>query len=240
MNRFYDPIVGATTREGRFKRLLLEQASPEPGQRILDLGCGTGTLTILIQESEPAARVQGVDADSEILAQASDKAGRRGLSQIHFEQAFADELPYRESFFDQVVSTLFFHHLTTSGKRGAAAEIARVLRPGGQLHVADWGKPAGLGMRALSLSIRLLDGFEPTRDNFNGRLPEIFEEGGLIDVHQTGQLRTALGTIARYAAKKPAVGMSPGGPIAAGALEPGRGSCSAPGRWSTRRATREV
>ena len=205
LNRFYDPIVGATTREARFKRLLLEQASPGPSQRILDLGCGTGTLTILIQESEPAARVHGVDADAEILAQARDKAGGRGLSQIHFERAFADELPYRESFFDQVVSTLFFHHLTTSAKPGAVAEIARVLRPGGQLHVADWGKPAGPGMRALSLSIRLLDGFEPTRDNFSGRLPEIFEEGGLNDVRQTEQLRTAFGTIVLHSARKPEV-----------------------------------
>ena len=205
MNRFYDPIVGATTREARFKRLLLEQASPKPGQRILDLGCGTGTLAFLIQESEPSARVHGVDADSEILAQARDKTGGRGLSQIDFEQAFADELPYRESFFDQVVSTLFFHHLTTSAKRGAVTEIARVLRPGGQLHVADWGKPAGLEMRALSLSIRLLDGFEPTRDNFSGRLPEIFEEGGLLDVRQTGQLRTIFGTIALYSARTPGI-----------------------------------
>jgi len=201
LTRFYDPIVGITTREALFKRRLLEQVSPRPEQRILDLGCGTGTLALLIKRSAPDIELFGVDADPAMLLQAKAKARSDGHPDINFDVGLASELPYEDGSFDQVVSTLFFHHLTTEVKRETAAEIARVLRPEGQLHIADWGRASDPAMRALSLSIRLLDGFEPTRDNFIGRLPKVLEEGGLIDARLTGQLRTAFGTMALYAAR---------------------------------------
>lgn len=203
LTRFYDPIVRITTREGLFKRLLLEQASPRAGERILDLGCGTGTLAISIQDSTPTVEVHGLDADTEILARAREKARASGLSKVQFQQGFSDELPYQDKSFDKVVSTLFFHHLNTAVKRDTVAEINRVLRPAGQLHIADWGKPSDPAMHAFSLSICLLDGFEPTRDNLNGQLPEILEQEGLTDSRQTGQIRTAFGTLALYSASKP-------------------------------------
>ena len=202
LTRFYDPVVALTTRETTFKRRLIEQASPAAGEKILDLGCGTGTLALLIKQTEAEAELFGLDADPEMLARARAKAEASGL-EIHFEEGFADRLPYEDASFDKVVSTLFFHHLERAVKEQTVAEIARVLRPGGRLHVADWGRPSDALMRGLSLSIRLLDGFEPTRDNFSGALPSIFEQAGLTAVEQAGSMPTVFGTMAFYRAARP-------------------------------------
>jgi ubiquinone/menaquinone biosynthesis C-methylase UbiE len=191
LTRFYDPVVAVTTRERAFKARLLVQLDPQPGQRILDLACGTGTFALAVAEREPGAIVVGVDGDPEMLARARAKAPR-----IQFDEALAQELPYEEGSFDTVVSSLFFHHLTHDLKEAVAREIQRVLKPGGELHVADWAPPGIL--------VRLLDGMEPTRDNAHGRLPEVFEAGGLADVEERDGIRTALGRLAFYRARKAA------------------------------------
>ena len=199
----YDPVVRTTTREGRFKEMLVEQAAVEAGQRVLDLGCGTGTLAIQVKQREPGAEVAGLDADPEMLAQARTKAEEAGV-ELELTEGFSTELPYEDGSFDRVLSTLFFHHLDPEPKRVTAREIARVLRPGGELHVADWGKPSDPAMAVAILGIRLLDGFENTAENVEGKLPAIFEGAGLEQAQQTKSLRTPLGTIALYRARRPA------------------------------------
>src|SRR5262245_56346496 len=163
----YDPVVRLTTREGMFKGRLLEQASLGPGERVLDLGCGTGTLAIQAKLAQPDATIVGLDGDREVLGRANRKAAEAGGA-VDFDEGFSTELPYEDGSFDAVLSTLFFHHLTGEDKRRTAAEVFRVLRSGGRLQVADWGRPSDPAMRALSTSIRLLDGFEQTRDNLTG------------------------------------------------------------------------
>jgi ubiquinone/menaquinone biosynthesis C-methylase UbiE len=95
LTRVYDPLVRFTTREGLFKRLLIEQAAPAPGQRVLDLGCGTGTLAIEVKRREPAAEVVGLDADPEMLAQARRKAEEVGV-ELELTEGFSTELPYED------------------------------------------------------------------------------------------------------------------------------------------------
>jgi ubiquinone/menaquinone biosynthesis C-methylase UbiE len=204
LTRLYDPVIRFTTREGRFKELLVEQAAPAPGQRILDLGCGTGTLAIQVKQREPGAEVAGLDADPEMLSQARSKAERAGVK-LELTEGYSTALPYESQSFDRVLSTLFFHHLDPEPKRQSAREIARVLRKGGELHVADWGRPSDPAMAAaFFLGIRLLDGFENTAENYRGELPAIFEEAGLEAAEQTDRLRTPLGTLALYRARRPA------------------------------------
>jgi SAM-dependent methyltransferase len=72
----YDPVVALTTRERTFKHRLLSQAQIEPGMRVLDLGCGTGTLAVWLKQRTPAAEVVGLDADPAVLALARRKATR--------------------------------------------------------------------------------------------------------------------------------------------------------------------
>jgi ubiquinone/menaquinone biosynthesis C-methylase UbiE len=192
---FYDPVIAATTRERTFKARLLDQLDPKPGQRVLDLACGTGTLARSIAERAPDAEVVGVDGDPEMLARARAKAPA-----LRFDEAMAQQLPYEDASFDAVVTSLFFHHLTRDAKLDALAEVARVLRRGGELHVADWGPPSDPVMAVAFTAIRLLDGFEPTRDNVRGELPEIIEGAGLSDARERGRLRTMFGTLVFYSA----------------------------------------
>lgn len=197
----YDPVVRLTTREHAFKERLLTQAAIQPGMSVLDLGAGTGTLAILVKRRVPAARVSGLDGDPRMLARARAKAAEAGL-ELEFDQGMSSELPYPPAQFDRVLSTLFFHHLAPADKRRTVREISRVLRPGGELHVADWGRPSDPLMAVLSRSIKLLDGVETTRENFAGALPSIFVEAGLERVRERDRMRTVYGTLAFYSAAR--------------------------------------
>ena len=199
----YDVVVGATTRERLFKRALIEQAGLEPGQRVLDLASGTGTLAIWMKQRQPSLVVSGVDGDPAILAIAGRKAASAGVV-VEWVHALATELPFPAQSFDRITSSLFFHHLAWDDKARTAREAWRVLRPGGELHVADWGRPASPLQRGLFLAIQLLDGFENTKDNLAGRLVELFEDVGFVDVAAPRAFRTMFGTLALYRATKPA------------------------------------
>jgi ubiquinone/menaquinone biosynthesis C-methylase UbiE len=197
----YDPVIRLTTRERSFKERLLAQAELDAGMEVLDLGAGTGTLALLAKRRVPAARVFGLDGDPKMLARARTKAKAAGL-EVQFDTGLSYDLPYRDQQFDRVLSTLFFHHLGPDDKRRTVREIARVLKPAGELHIADWGPPTDPLMAALSLSIRVLDGAEPTRENFAGALPEIFEGNGLTRVQLHGRMRTVYGALAFYSAAR--------------------------------------
>jgi ubiquinone/menaquinone biosynthesis C-methylase UbiE len=200
---FYDAVVGATTRERSVKEALISQARFEPGQRVLDLASGTGTLAIWIKQSQPLLDITGIDADPAVLTIASRKA-RTANVDVRFDRAHSYDLPYPAAHFDRVVSSLFFHHLTWQDKARTVQEVLRVLKPGGELHVADWGRPTNRLMRGLFLMIQCLDGFETTRDNLAGRLVALFEQAGFTDVCERQTFSTIFGTLAVYHAVRPA------------------------------------
>jgi ubiquinone/menaquinone biosynthesis C-methylase UbiE len=197
----FDPVVRVTTREQTFKRRLLDQAAIAPGERVLDLGCGTGTLALMAKRRQPDAELVGLDGDPTILARARSKAGDAEID-VHFDQGLADDLPYPDGSFDKVLSTLLFHHLTRTAKENAAREAARVLRPGGELHVVDWGAPPDPLARVQYLVVQAFDGFEQTGDNVAGRLPEIFTAAGLSDVCERDRLRAMFGSLSLYSATR--------------------------------------
>jgi SAM-dependent methyltransferase len=197
----YDPLLRYVLREAEFKKALVEQAQVADSHRVLDLGCGTGTLTILIKQSQTGAEVYGLDGDDEVLHIARHKAAKAGV-EIHLVHGLAGSLPYPDNFFDCVLSSLFFHHLVHQEKVRAAMEVCRILRPGGRLHVADWGRPENALLAGAFLAIRMLDGFAETRDNVAGVLPDVFQEGGLRQAAETVVFATVFGTLALYTAEK--------------------------------------
>ena len=148
--------------------------------------------------------LSAVDGDPTILAIARRKAAKAN-AEIQWLQALSTELPFPALHFDRVVSSLFFHHLTWDAKLRTAREVFRVTKAGGELHVADWGRPQGRLMRGLFVGIQLFDGFENTRDNVAGRLLPLFEQAGFVDVTTTQAFNTMFGTLALYRATKPAV-----------------------------------
>jgi ubiquinone/menaquinone biosynthesis C-methylase UbiE len=198
----FDVFVKGTTRERAFKQKLIAQARLEGGLDVLDLGSGSGTLAVWAKQHQPALRIRGLDGDPAIIGQAVRKAERAGLD-VQFDEGLSYELPYEDASFDRVLSSLFFHHLVLSDKERTIAEVARVLRPGGELHVADWGEPRSLPSKLGAMAIRKFDGDEPTRDNLAGRLPELFEAGGLVRARERDRVAAPLGVVSLYSARHP-------------------------------------
>lgn len=199
----YDLIVGLTGRDRTVKRALLQQAELQSGQKILDLACGTGTLAVMVKKCEPGLELTGVDADPRMLNKARRKTASAKVS-IDFDQALSFSLPYADNYFDQVLSTMFFHHLTWDDKVRSVQEVYRILQPGGHFYVADWGAPESRLMRLLFLTVQVLDSFDTTKDHISGRMPELFSGQGFVDVQQLQSVNTIYGTIALYRAVKPA------------------------------------
>ncbi len=110
----------------------------QPGEVVLDVGCGTGTLALEAkQRVGRPGRVVGVDPGAQQIARARTMATRRRL-QVDFEIGVIEQIPFPDQMFDVVLSTLMMHHLPKNLKRQGLAEIARVLKPGGRLIIADF------------------------------------------------------------------------------------------------------
>ena len=198
---FYDPVVRLTTRDNVFKKALVEQSRTDANHHVLDLGCGTATLTLLLKQKQPRAQVVGIDGDAKILEIAKTKARKAGL-EIQFDEGMSFDLPYSDDSFDRVTASLFFHHLTREDKMKTIGEVARVLKPNGEFHVADWGLPANWLMKLSSRFIQLLDGFETTADSFAGKLPVLLAEAGFENVEETRSFNTLFGTIRLHRSSK--------------------------------------
>ena len=190
----YDPIVRYTTRERLFKSMLVDAAAIERGDYVLDVGCGTGTLLQVIADKESAVQLTGLDADAGILAIADRKLAAAGTA-CNLVLGRSTDMGFDDDTFDRVVSTLFFHHLVTADKQATVAEIARVLKPGGAAHVADWGRPTGPIQRLAFYQIQLLDGFVSTRGHVTGELTSLFCEAGFQSVEEVTHLLTVFGTL---------------------------------------------
>ena len=132
----YDPIVSLMGFDPA-RRELISRANVEPGRRILDIGCGTGTLVVRLKRRYATAQVIGLDPDPKALRRARIKAARAAVS-VQLDQGFADELPYKRASFDRVTSSLMFHHLNKQERENMLREVVRVLRSGGSFHLVDF------------------------------------------------------------------------------------------------------
>jgi SAM-dependent methyltransferase len=211
----YDVGVRLTMREGRWRRLIVDEIATVDPRVVLDVGCGTGTLTIATAEVLPKARVVGLDGDRKVLDLARRKAGSE---RVEWVEGLADELPLADGEVDAVVTTLVFHHLPLGIKKAALAEARRVLRPGGRLVVADWGKPHDPVMSVAFLALQCLDGFANTGDNRRGLVPQLITQAGFDGLRVLRRLRTVGGTFEVMAADAPEAG--PAGQPPRGNLEP--------------------
>jgi ubiquinone/menaquinone biosynthesis C-methylase UbiE len=128
-------------RGGEMREKALRLARLSEGEKALDIGCGTGTLAIAAKRHVGArGMVCGVDASPQMLARAVKKGRKAGVD-VDFRNAAVEALPFRDSQFDVVLSTLMLHHLPGMAREECAREIRRVLKPGGRVLVIDFGPP---------------------------------------------------------------------------------------------------
>ncbi|HEV2727736.1 MAG TPA: class I SAM-dependent methyltransferase [Solirubrobacterales bacterium] len=198
--RLYDPVLARTMREKRFRGEMLRRVEPDlpEGGTAVDVGCGTGTFALALKQRRPDARVVGVDGDAEILGLAQVKQGAAG---IEWREGLAQELPLEAESADVVTTSLMLHHLLPDDKRKALAEMKRILKPGGRLHVADWGRPSDPLMSALFYVVQIADGFDRTADHRAGQLPAFIEDAGFGSPERYGRIRTGFGVIELLTAK---------------------------------------
>jgi ubiquinone/menaquinone biosynthesis C-methylase UbiE len=197
----YDPLQRLLGM-GSVHRQLANQARIQREQRVLEIGCGTGNLAILIKRLHPGAEVVGIDPDPRPLARAQLKAGREALS-VQLDRGFAEELPYPDASFDRVLSALMFHHLGPEEKQKTLDEARRVLKPGGSLHLLDFG---GAKVRSDGFIARLHHRSELLRDNFGDRIPTLMREAGFADPEEVAHRVTIAGRLTYYRASAPREG----------------------------------
>ncbi len=200
----YDPVLKLLGFESIHRRLV-DQAGIRPNHHVIEIGCGTGNLLILIKRLHPQAEVVGLDPDPKALARARRKAEREALS-VQLDRGFAEELPYPDASFDRVFSAFMFHHLEPDEKEKTLQEARRVLKPGGSLHLLDFG---GANVRSDGFIARLLHRSELLRDNFGGRIPTLMREAGFADPTEVADRATIFGRVAYYRATVLRAGSGP-------------------------------
>ncbi len=181
---FYDPIVKVMGADAT-RRELVEQAALQANQHVLEIGCGTGSLLVLIARRCPDLTIVGLDPDPKALDRARRKAQRAAVS-IQLDRGFADEMPYPTASFDRVFSSFMFHHLPADVKARTLGEVRRVLKPGGRLFLLDFaghdhesGSPGWLA-RTLHSSRRL-------HDNTEDRIVTLMRQAGSADPKKVRQ-----------------------------------------------------
>lgn len=184
----YDPFAKVFGFDAA-RKILLDQADLRRSARILDVGCGTGTLAVLIKRLYPDVDVVGLDPDPKALARASEKA-RRTEASIRFDRGFSQNLPYADASFDRVFSAFMFHHLSAKDRPTMLREVRRVLKPGGSLHLVDFGGQHAPG--------RLLRVFHPSgrmNDNSDARILVLLKEAGFAAPKRVSSRAVLLGLL---------------------------------------------
>ncbi len=203
---WYDTLVAVFAAEQALKSHLIDLARVAQDERILDVGSGSGTLALSIKTAHPQAHVAGIDADLRILEQAKrkDRAGT-----VDWLLGNACSLDFPNEQFQHVFCTLLLHHLEPADKVRCVDEIYRVLAPGGCLYLADFCKPASLLDRLKFVPARLLDGWQRTRCNVQGRIPSLICNAGFVRWQESLTIGSWLGTIRCYHAEKPTRNLRP-------------------------------
>lgn len=197
----FDALLVAAAREASFRAALSRLANAGEQDRLLDLGCGTGSLALLLKTLHPEAEVFAVGEDPETLEFAREKAEVKRL-RIDFHQAAIASLPFGEGEFDVIVSGLALYPRPPQSRESALKEAFRVLRPGGVFLLAGWEKPPTFG-NLKSFWGHFIEEFKSLSSNFRGRLPALASHAGFDGFTEVLREPTAHGTLSFHRARRP-------------------------------------
>ena len=171
LSGFYDYLT--FTEKSKFRKNQIKLIDIRKGEKVLEVGCGTGALSILAKKAVgESGEVDGIDIAPKMIATAQQKARKSNLK-INFRIAPINELPYPDNTFDLIISSLMFHHLPVKVKKEGLEEIHRVLKKEGRLFLCDFGFPRIL---TLPLMYLILIWISSTRYQLFGRLPRLINE----------------------------------------------------------------
>lgn len=193
----YDGLVRLLTREAVWRSAFVDQIAPSDGETILDVGCGTGSLAVLLKRAAPGARIFGLDPDEAILARAAAKAKAAGV-EIEWRQGYARDAGSLAEAFDKTVSSLVFHQVPPCEKEAGIAAMIAAARPGGKVHIADFAAQRSRLMRTLFRIVGRFDGHENTQANADGAIEHILGAVSAAAAIPTRSFRTPLGEISLF------------------------------------------
>jgi ubiquinone/menaquinone biosynthesis C-methylase UbiE len=205
--KYYDTTVALLTREQRWRSAAVRQLRLERGDVVVDVGCGTASLAILMKRCQPDARIIGVDPDPEVLAIARAKRHKAGLNveDIEFVQGMGDKAAelVGPGTATKTVSSLVLHQCPLPMKTAIITNMFTLLRPGGEMVIADFGLQRSALMRLGFRLVQWADGKADTQPNADGVLPELIERAGFVDVTEASVIPTVSGSLSIYHAVRP-------------------------------------
>lgn len=198
----YDTAISLLTREKTWRRRLLREIAPQPGQRLLDVGCGTGSLAVMLAQAQPMTEIHALDPDPTVLARAQRKAGAAGVSISWHESFLTHDFLETQAPFDVVTSSLVLHQVAKDEKERMIIAMKRALTPTGKLVIADYGLQRTRAMRiAFRATVQALDGVADTQPNADNILPSLMKSAGFASVAETAVVSTPTGSISIYGAR---------------------------------------
>ncbi|MFC0203281.1 class I SAM-dependent methyltransferase [Novosphingobium soli] len=198
--RDYDRVIRLWTRETRWRSAMLAAVAARPDETIVDVGCGTGSFALMLKLAEPRLTVIGIDPDAEALEIARGKT-RTTQADIEWRQGFAMDL--QAGMAHAAVSSLVLHQMPVGEKAATLRAMHRVLRPGGRLVIADYGRQRGVMRLLFRLTVQRLDGVSDTRPNADGVIPKLIAAAGFEDVAEPFMISTITGAIQLFTARRP-------------------------------------
>lgn len=196
----YDRLLALLTREARWRSELLERLAPRNGERILDVGCGTGSFAILVKQTAPGAEVVGLDPDEDARTIAKGKAKAAGV-EIEWKSGFARDAANFGQF-DKVVSSLVFHQVPVAEKQAGLAAMFAAAKPGGRIIVGDYAHQHSWLMRQAFKIVQSEDGRTNTQPNVDGFLEAELAPNGGVPVTADWTIDTPTGTISIFSLLK--------------------------------------
>jgi ubiquinone/menaquinone biosynthesis C-methylase UbiE len=195
--RYYDLLVRLLTREGIWRPKLLDLIAPQPGQTIVEVGCGSGTLAVAIKRRCPSATVIAIDPDPAVLEIARHKADAAGTA-IDFRQGFLDEQGILPGSVDTAYCSLVLHQVPVATKTALINQLADLLAPRGRMHIADYGQQSGLMRMLFRMTVQQADGLADTQPNADGLLEHLLANARFTPIGSDSRIATPSGTIALF------------------------------------------